>query len=60
LLLQRDKLIDIGVLSDEADNEMQERAKVEVEEAVKIATEAPYPDVSEAGYPVFVEDIVDD
>lgn len=60
LLLQRDKLIDIGVLSEGADSEMQERAKAEVEEAVKAAAEAPYPDISEASYPVFREDIVDD
>ena len=60
LILQRNKLIDAGVLSEEADNEMQLRAKAEVEEAVKLATEAPYPDISEASYPVYVEDIVND
>jgi 2-oxoisovalerate dehydrogenase E1 component alpha subunit len=60
VLLQRDKLMDMGILSEEVENEMQERAKVEVEEAVKFATEAPYPDVIEASYPVYAEDRIDD
>ncbi len=58
--LQRDRLIEIGLLSEEADHEIQERATAEVEEAVKAAAEAPYPDISEASYPVYVEDIVND
>lgn len=60
LISQREKLIDMGVLSDSAENEMQERARAEVEGAVKAATEAPYPDVSEASYPVYAEDVIDD
>ncbi len=57
--LHRDKLLAAGILTEEADGEMQERAKVEVEQAVEFATEAPYPDISEASYPVYAEDRVD-
>ncbi|MFQ5922066.1 MAG: thiamine pyrophosphate-dependent dehydrogenase E1 component subunit alpha [Anaerolineales bacterium] len=60
LLLQRDKLMDMGVLSQEAEREVQERAKREVGEAVDFATGAPYPEVSEASYPVYAEDRIDD
>lgn len=60
LHLQRDKLMDMGVLSEEAEREMRERAKTEVEEAVEFATEAPYPEISEASYPVYAEDRIDD
>ncbi len=58
--LQRDKLLAAGILTEEAENELQERAKIEVEQAVEYATEAPYPDISEASYPVYAEDRVDD
>ncbi len=58
--LQRDKLLAAGILTKEAENELQERAKREVEQAVEYATEAPYPDISEASYPVYAEDRVDD
>ncbi len=58
--LQRDKLLAAGILTEEAENELQDRAKIEVEQAVEYATEAPYPDVSEASYPVYAEDRVDD
>ena len=58
--LQRDKLLAAGILTEEAENDLQERAKIEVEQAVEYATEAPYPDVSEASYPVYAEDRVDD
>jgi TPP-dependent pyruvate/acetoin dehydrogenase alpha subunit len=60
LELQRDKLLAAGLLTEEADEELQERAKKEVEEAVEFANEAPYPEISEASYPVYVEDRVDD
>ncbi|MCZ6530632.1 MAG: thiamine pyrophosphate-dependent dehydrogenase E1 component subunit alpha [Chloroflexi bacterium] len=60
LHLQRDKLMDMGVLSQDAEREVQERAKREVEEAVDFATRAPYPEVSEASYPVYAEDRIDD
>ncbi len=58
--LQRDKLLAAGILTEEAEAELQERAMAEVNEAVEFATEAPYPDVSEASYPVYAEDRVDD
>jgi len=58
--LHRDKLLAAGILTQEAENELQERAKREVEQAVEYATEAPYPDISEASYPVYAEDRVDD
>ncbi len=58
--LQRDKLLAAGLLTKEAENELQARAKREVEQAVEYATEAPYPDISEASYPVYAEDRVDD
>ena len=58
--LQRDKLLAAGILTEEAENDLQERAKIEVEQAVEYATEAPYPDISEASYPVYAEDRVDD
>jgi 2-oxoisovalerate dehydrogenase E1 component alpha subunit len=57
--LQRDKLLAAGILTEEAEAEMQERAKKEVEQAVEFATEAPYPEISEASYPVYAEDRVD-
>ncbi len=58
--LKRDKLLAAGILTEEAEAELQERAMAEVNEAVEFATEAPYPDVSEASYPVYAEDRVDD
>ena len=57
--LQRDKLLAAGILTEEADAEMQARAKNEVEQAVEFAAEAPYPEISEASYPVYAEDRVD-
>jgi TPP-dependent pyruvate/acetoin dehydrogenase alpha subunit len=60
LELQRDKLLAAGLLTEEAEEELQGRAKKEVEEAVEFANEAPYPEISEASYPVYVEDRVDD
>ncbi len=53
----RDRLSMLGVLTESAEKEIQERAKGEVEDAVAFASEAPYPDVEEAGYPVYVEDM---
>ncbi len=58
--LQRDKLLAAGILTEEAEAELEARAKAEVNEAVEFATEAPYPDISEASYPVYAEDRVDD
>ena len=58
--LQRDKLLTAGILTEQGEAELQERAKSEVNEAVEFATEAPYPDISEASYPVYAEDRVDD
>ena len=60
LHLQRDKLMDMGILSQDAEREVQERAKREVEEAVDFATRTPYPEISEASYPVYAEDRIDD
>lgn len=54
----RQELLDLGALSEEADEEYQARAKAEVEAAVEFATEAPYPEVEEASYPVYAEDIL--
>ncbi|MFQ5943012.1 MAG: thiamine pyrophosphate-dependent dehydrogenase E1 component subunit alpha, partial [Anaerolineales bacterium] len=54
--LYRDKLLAAGILTEEAEQEVQGRAKNEVDEAVEFASEAPYPDISEASYPVFAED----
>lgn len=55
--LFKDKLMAAGTLGEDADAEIQARAKREVEGAVAAATEAPYPDISEASYPVYAEDI---
>lgn len=52
----RQQLTELGVLTEQTDEEYQERAKTEVEQAVEFATEAPYPDVSEATYPVYAEE----
>lgn len=57
--LQRDKLMNMGVLSEQAETEVQERAAAQVEEAIKFAASAPYPDVSEASYPVYAGDRAD-
>jgi len=57
--LQRDKLKDMGLLSERAETEVQERAAAQVEEAIKFAASAPYPEVSEASYPVYAGDRVD-
>jgi 2-oxoisovalerate dehydrogenase E1 component alpha subunit len=57
--LPRDKLMDMRVLSEEAEAEIQGRAKSQVEDAVQFATDAPYPEVSEAAYPVYAEDRID-
>ena len=57
--LQRDKLMEMGLLSEQAETEVQERAAAQVEEAIKFAASAPYPEVSEASYPVYAGDRVD-
>ena len=57
--LQRDKLMDMGLLSEQAETEVQERAAAQVEEAIKFAASAPYPEVSEASYPVDAGDRAD-
>ncbi|MCH7611458.1 MAG: thiamine pyrophosphate-dependent dehydrogenase E1 component subunit alpha [Chloroflexi bacterium] len=57
--LQRDKLMDMGLLSEQAETEVQERAAAQVEEAIKFAASAPYPEVSEASYPVYAGDRAD-
>jgi len=58
--LQRDKLMELGILSEQAESEVQERATSQVEEAIEFAGNAPYPDVSEASYPVYAGDRIDD
>lgn len=56
----RTRLLEEKVLTQEANEEIEARAKAEVDEAMKFANEAPYPDVETAAYPVFVEDIRND
>jgi 2-oxoisovalerate dehydrogenase E1 component alpha subunit len=58
--LFRSRLLGQGLLTDEKEEELQDKATSEVEEAVEYAEKAPYPDPSEAEYPVFVEDIRND
>jgi 2-oxoisovalerate dehydrogenase E1 component alpha subunit len=45
------------VLTSQAEQELDAKAKEQVEEAVAFAEAAPYPEISEASYPVFAEDI---
>lgn len=54
--LFRMRLMGESILSEKAEAEINDRAKVEVEQAVAHATAAHYPDVSEATYPIFAED----
>lgn len=54
--LFRMRLMGESILSEKAEAEINDRAKVEVEQAVAYATAAPYPEVSEATYPIFAED----
>lgn len=54
--LFRDSLREAGLLSEDEEAEMEERAKEAVTDAVEYAQEAPYPDESEAEYPVYAED----
>jgi 2-oxoisovalerate dehydrogenase E1 component alpha subunit len=46
-----------SVLTDELEEEMDEKARGEIDRAVTAASEAPFPEVAEAGYPVYAEEI---
>jgi TPP-dependent pyruvate/acetoin dehydrogenase alpha subunit len=46
-------LIEEGLLTEEAYEKLEEKAKMIVDEAVKAANEAPYPKGEEAAYPVY-------
>ena len=48
-----------GVLTEEAIEEMEARAKEQIQEAVEYAEGADYPDISEARHPVYAEDVTD-
>lgn len=50
-------LQEAGLLSEDKESEMEERAKQAVTDAVEYAQEAPYPEESEAEYPVYAEDV---
>jgi 2-oxoisovalerate dehydrogenase E1 component alpha subunit len=51
------KLVEGGLLDDEAIAELDERARSAVDEAAKRAEAAPYPSDDEATYPVYAEDV---
>ena len=53
----RDRLLMLGALNDQAEEQIQARAKQEVDQAVSLAAEAPYPGLEEGGFPVYAEDI---
>ena len=53
----RDRLLMLGALNDQAEEQFQARAKLEVDQAVSLAAEAPYPGLEQGGFPVYVEDI---
>jgi len=53
----RDRLMMLGALNDQAEEQIQARAKQEVEQAVGLATQAPYPGLEQGGFPVYAEDI---
>jgi 2-oxoisovalerate dehydrogenase E1 component alpha subunit len=55
LALFREALMERKVLSEDADQEMEGRAREQVDEAVRQAEAAPYPEVAEAGFPVYAE-----
>lgn len=55
----RGSLKQSGILSEEQEAELEERAKEAVSDAVDYAREADYPNESEGEYPVYVEDIRD-
>ncbi len=57
LLTFRDHLLEDGVLTQEQEAALQEKAKEQVDDAIRYGEEAPYPDLEEGAYPVFVEDI---
>jgi 2-oxoisovalerate dehydrogenase E1 component alpha subunit len=46
-----------SILTDELEEEMDEKARGEIDQAVTAASEAPFPEVAEAGYPVYAEEI---
>jgi 2-oxoisovalerate dehydrogenase E1 component alpha subunit len=48
-----------GILTEEAIEEMEARAKEQIQEAVEYAEGADYPDISEARHPVYAEDVTD-
>lgn len=50
-------LQEAGLLSEDKESEIEERAKQAVTDAVEYAQEAPYPEESEAEYPVYAEDV---
>ncbi len=56
ILLARTRLIEEGVLTEAAADEMDKKAKQMVTDAVKFAEEADYPKAEEAAYPVYVEE----
>jgi 2-oxoisovalerate dehydrogenase E1 component alpha subunit len=53
ILLAKAQLIEEGLLTEEAYEKLEEKAKMIVDEAVKAANEAPYPKGEEAAYPVY-------
>ena len=48
-----------GILTEEAIEEMEARAKEQIQEAVEYAEGADYPDISEARHPVYAEEVTD-
>ncbi|HEX9676399.1 MAG TPA: thiamine pyrophosphate-dependent dehydrogenase E1 component subunit alpha [Anaerolineales bacterium] len=53
----RDRLLMLGALNHQAEEQIQARAKQEVDQAVALAVQAPYPGPEQGGFPVYAEDI---
>jgi 2-oxoisovalerate dehydrogenase E1 component alpha subunit len=60
ILLAKEQLIEEGLLTEEAYEKLEEKAKAEVDAAVEIANQAPYPKGETAAGPVYAEEVQHD
>ncbi len=59
IILTKQHLMEQEIVTEEAIEEMEEKAKAEVDEAVEAAREAPYPKGEDAAKPVYAQEVND-
>ena len=57
LIVMKDLLIEEGLMTEEAYQELEDKAKTRVDEAVEEAIKAPFPKGTEAETPVYAEEV---